>query len=135
MTVKNPNLPPTGDNVQKAYEMKFDYGDEKSDVYSKDQKDRYNELFNEKIDEQPLTPKSCKCKDDGDSDEAGGKKLLETANAMQTAKDQSISLVSQVNSEAPALAAAIVPTPGVAGAAGTAMNALRAVGTFFGLAY
>ena len=104
-------------------------------MYETDQKDRYDGIFGKKIDDEPLTPKTCKCKDDGDSDEEGGKKLLETANAMQTAKDQSISLVSQVNSEAPALAAAIVLTPGVAGAAGTAMNALRAVGTFFGLAY
>jgi hypothetical protein len=135
VTVKDPSLPPTGDNIRKAYEMKFDYGDGKSDVYSESQKKRYNGLFQDKIDDKPLTPTSCKCNKDGDSDEENGKKLLETANAMQTAKDQGMSLVAQVNSEAPALAAAIVGGPGVAGAAGTAVNALRAVGAFLGFAY
>jgi hypothetical protein len=54
---------------------------------------------------------------------------------MQTAKDKGISLIGQVNSEAPALATAIVGGPDAAGALGASSNALRAAGAFFGLAY
>jgi len=78
VVVKDPTLPPTQDNIQKVYEMKFP-GDSWSNETGPDgmtQQEAYQRLFGEKFEKEELTKKNCNCPDDD-----GEKKTKEEAKA------------------------------------------------------
>lgn len=90
VVVKDPSLPAVGDNIQKVYEMKFGQDDYSRYKYvdghrldKRSQKDVYDELFDDKIDDAPLSdvgPNQCDCSEDGEKELEGAKKWLDEAN-------------------------------------------------------
>lgn len=127
VVVKNPDLPPSLDNIQKVYEMKFP-GDRYSNVEGPDGKTQwqaYQDLFGNEIDKEAMDAKSCNC------EERKKERILERADVYQKARDQSISLVDQVNADT---AKAVAAAAG-ASALGWLGNAARAVGSVLGLGF
>ena len=82
VVVKDGSKPPTLDNIQKVYEMKFPgdkYDDTRIGPDKMTQQKAYKKIFQEKIDEDPMTAESCGC-DDKD-------KLRENASVLQKASE------------------------------------------------
>lgn len=108
MVVKDGAKPPTLDNVQKAYEMKFpgdSYGtDTGSDGLT--QQEAYKDLFGNKIDEKPMTTQSCKCDDEDEAKENAS--VLQKADAWAVQRDQAMAMKPLLNDQMwPAAASAL----------------------------
>ena len=123
VVVKDPNLPPTVDNAQRVYEMKFP-GDGFSSDLGRDgltQFEAYKDLFGDKFLKDPLTVENCKCKKDDDGE---GESVLKKAEAWHAERERAISMTDRVNADtARAVGAAAGAT-----ALGRALQSLGAVG-------
>lgn len=131
VVVKNPNLPPTLGNIQKVYEMKFE-PDKYSNVVGPDgmtQYEAYDDLFKDKIDPNPLTEESCNC------GEREKESVLAKASAFQQKREEAMSMVPQINADAPKLALLIVGGPVLATLRIWLAGAGAVVGGILGLAY
>jgi len=109
LVVKDGSKPPTLDNIQKVYEMKFpgdSYDDGRIGPDGKTQQRAYRDLFKKKIDENPMTAESCACDDAEKQKEYS--KVLERAYRWDVERGQKLTMVPLVNGQAPAIAAAIL---------------------------
>lgn len=108
VVVKDGAKPPTLDNVQKAYEMKFP-GDGYSNRKGADgltQLEAYQELFEDKIDKDPMTTASCQCDDKDKAQENAS--VLQKADAWAVQRDQSMAMKPLLNDQMwPAAASAL----------------------------
>ncbi|WP_051443249.1 hypothetical protein [Curvibacter gracilis] len=99
VVVKDGAKPPTLDNVQKAYEMKFpgdSYGNEIGSDHMT-QQEAYKDLFEDKIDEKPMTTQSCKCDDEDEAKENAS--VLQKARAWEAQRDQALAIEHPLNEE------------------------------------
>lgn len=95
VVVKDPDLPPTLDNVQKVYEMKFP-GDRYSGDIGPDsmtQQKAYKELFGDNIDPDAMDAPSCNC------EERREERVLERGMAYQWERERELSLMDRVNAD------------------------------------
>lgn len=99
VVVKDGAKPPTLDNVQKAYEMKFP-GDSYSNEIGPDgmtQQQAYKDLFEDKIDKKPMTTASCGCGDEDKKKENAS--VLQKARAWEAQRDQALAIKPLLNEE------------------------------------
>ena len=123
VVVKDPNLPPTVDNAQRVYEMKFP-GDGFSPDLGRDgltQFEAYEKIFGDKFLKDPMTAENCKCKKDDDGD---GDSVLKKAEACHAERERAISLTERVNADT----AAAVGAAAGATALGRALQGIGALG-------
>lgn len=132
VVVKDPNLPPALDNVQKAYEMKFPGDSYSSDIGSdgKTQWEAYQALFGDDIDKKPMTEESCNCKD-SDNEELEKDSILQKALSWDLNREKAISLVDRVNSDAAAAAGAAAGATALGRLGELAAGAIRLLGLAF----
>ncbi|MCC4589589.1 VRR-NUC domain-containing protein [Xanthomonas campestris pv. cannae] len=131
VVVKDSDLPPTLDNIQKVYEMKFP-GDSYSDAIGPDGKtqlEAYKKLFGDKLDSSAMDAESCNC------EERKKERILERAEAYEEQRERAVSLVDQVNADA-AKAVAIGASATALGRAAEAISgAAAAISRGLGLAF
>lgn len=131
VVVKDAFKPPTLDNIQKVYEMKFPGDTYSSEIGPDDmtQSEAYRKLFEGKIDKEAMDAESCGCKE-GDKDS-----VLQKASAWMAERERAISLVDRTNADTAKAVGALAGATVLGRAAEVAGAVLGTIVRAMGLAF